>query len=449
MKSSAVIYVPSDTPEAMALATVKVAGVPLIVRSIMTLAQAGIAGCTLLIASPQRHKIESFLERYSDKRLPFIQIISYDEPYRVSPSIVSKIADNATDRILLINANLLFEKSLVSEMRAMPLENDEIILCEEGAHRHPVIDASQAIWKKLLAFTEARPRSVESCLRHLGEIASTRVAKLSSESNTFLLKSIRDRAVAEKSLAEAIRHRAPGPVAVYINKRISLPISLFLSKLWISPNSVTALNILIGLFSGVFVADGHRYEIILFGALLFQLASIVDGCDGEVAKLTFRCSKFGQYADSLSDNLTLGSFLTGLIAGYWRSTHSPVAFYVGAIMMTSTAITLFWIIRYIAKNTQSASLATFDKDYLMKLKSGPKFLLLFIRYCKYTVKKDVYSFCVLVFAVAGVMYWWLFITAFGATLAAITLTYLNVKSWLAVREQRFAQMDARSEGQRA
>ncbi|MFH1831012.1 MAG: CDP-alcohol phosphatidyltransferase family protein [Pseudomonadota bacterium] len=449
MKSSAIIYVPSDTPEAMALATLRVAGVPLIVRSIMTLASAGIDGCTLLIAASQRHKIESFLERYNDKRLPLIQIISYDEPYRVSPAIVRNIADTTTKRMLLINANFLFEKSMVSEMRSMPIEDDEVVLCEEGAHRCPVIDTSQGVWKKLESFTKEKPRSIESCLGHLTEVATTRVAKLPAESNTFLLKSIRDRAVAEKSLAEAIRHRAPGPIAVHINKRISLPVSLFLSKLWISPNSITAFNIVIGLFSGVFVADGHRYEVILFGAVLFQIASIVDGCDGEVAKLTFRYTKFGQYADSLSDNLSLGSFLTGLIAGYWRSTHSPLAFYVGAIMLTTTAITLFWMIRYLVKNTQSASLATFDKDYLAKLKTGPKFLLTFIRFGKYTLKKDVFSFCFLVFAVAGILYWWLFITAFGTTLAAIILTYLNIQAWRTSRDKRFAEAGMQSEGQSA
>ena len=38
MKDNAIIYVPSDTPEAMAMAPRKVAAVPLIVRGIMTLA---------------------------------------------------------------------------------------------------------------------------------------------------------------------------------------------------------------------------------------------------------------------------------------------------------------------------------------------------------------------------------------------------------------------------
>lgn len=449
MKSSALIYVPSDTPEAMALATVKVAGVPLIVRGIMTLAGAGVDSITLLIAASQQEKIRAFLERYAKRPLPKIECITYDEPYRVSPSIVRRIAELSADRFMLLNANLIFDTSLVKKMRTVPLQAHEMVTCAEGVHERPASDVSLALWKKLESFTEEKPRSIESCLSFLRESARNLVAGLPAETNTFLLTNIRDRAVAEKSLAEAIRHSMAAPVAKYINKRISLPISLFLCKLWVSPNSITAVNIIIGLFAGVFAADGHRYWMILLGAVLFQIASIVDGCDGEVAKLTFRCSKFGQYADTLSDNLSLGSFLVGIMAGYWRSTHSPVAFSVGAVMIVGTIITLFWIAHYLKHNTQSASLATFDSAYLRKLSGQPRWLLTFIRFGKYTLKKDVYTFSFLVFAIFGVLYWWLFITAFGVTVSSLILTYLNVQAWLRSRSGRPVKIAPNSEGQRA
>ncbi|MFH0800560.1 MAG: CDP-alcohol phosphatidyltransferase family protein [Pseudomonadota bacterium] len=424
--SQAILYVPSDTPEAMMMATDKVAGIMIIVRGIMTLAQAGIERVILLVAETQREKIGHFLERYRDSQLPAIEMISYDEPYRVSPEIARRLADEADNRCLVINANLLFEKEMVSTIRAAPLANGGVITCREGVLPLPVIDVAQSVWRALEAFTEERPRSIESCLRRLVEAGSARFVEKPLAINTFLVKRRRDRAVAEKFLTEAIRHSAQGPVAKYINKRFSLPVSILLSKLWVGPNAITAVNIVIGLFSGVFVADGHRYDVILLGAILFQIASIADGCDGEVAKLTFRTSKFGQYIDSISDNLSLGSFMTGLIAGYWRHTHSHVAYLAGAIMLISTAITFFWMIRYLKRNTQSASFVTFDTEYLQKLSGQPRWLLILIKYGKYTLKKDVFSFAFLLFAVAGVLYWWLFITAFGTTVSAIILTYLSL-----------------------
>lgn len=425
MKTQAIIYVPSDTPEAMTLATRRVAGVPVIVRSIMTLAQAGLSQITLLVAPPQREKIERFLRRYSKLRQPNLEIIDYDEPYRVSPDIIEQLSKGMDEGCLIMNANFLFETDLV-KLISQVAPQDEVILCVEGVHPLPVISAGPNSFKKLALFTAQRPRSVESCLKFLVENNPNKIVQKPTSINTFLIRRHREKAVAEKFLTESIRHSTTGPIAKYINKRISLPISLFLSKLWVSPNSITAFNIIIGVFSGVFVADGHRYDVILLGAALFQIASIIDGCDGEVAKLTFRCSKFGQYIDSISDNLSLASFLTGLIAGYWRHTHSYTAFTVGAIMAGCTIITFFWMIRYLKRNTQSASLVTFDKEYLQKLSGLPPWLSILIKYGKFTLKKDVFSFLFLLFALAGVLYWWLFITAFGTAVSAIILTYLNL-----------------------
>lgn len=428
MKSEALLYIPSDTPEAMVAATMKVAGVPIIVRGIMTLYEAGIQSVTLLVAETQREKIEDFLLRYKKRPLPEINILSYDEPYRVSPKIVETLQNNAEHDLLFINANLLFDTEVIQTVRSFSARGREILVCRQGIHHIPIMKLTRTSLACLDSFTSEKPRSIESCIRFLTEQAAIREVQQPLHSNVFLVHRLRERVLAEKFLAESIRLKTSGPVARYINKKISLPISLILSRLWVSPNAVTAVNIVIGIFSGVFVADGHRYAVILFGAVLFQIASIVDGCDGEVAKLTFRCSKFGQYIDSVSDTLSLGSFMTGLIAGYWRHTHSHVAFMAGAVMIFSTFMTLFWMTLYLKRNTNSASLVTFDTDYLQKLKNQPRWLTTFIKYGKYTLKKDVFSFIFLLFAVAGILYWWLFIAAFGTALSAIILTYLNLQA---------------------
>ncbi len=443
MRSEAILYVPSDTPEAMVVAAMKVAGVPLIIRGVMTMAQARVESVTLLMAETQRGKIESFLMRYKNRRLPEIRIVPYDEPYRVSPALVETLAGDSSHDVLLINANLLFDTDIIDTIRSFSVRGRELLVCNEGSHGVPVMKLTRTSLSNLTAFTQEKPRSIESCIRFLTESSDIRVVQKPLSSNTFLVRRPRERIVAEKFLAESIRHSTSGPVARYINKRFSLPISIFLSRLWVSPNAITAANIVIGLFSGVFVADGHRYDVILLGAALFQIASIIDGCDGEVAKLTFRTSKFGQYIDSISDNLSLGSFFTGLIAGYWRHTHSHVAFAAGAVLLFSTAVTFFWMIRYLKRNTDSASLVTFDKEYLQKLTNLPRWLAAFIKYGKYTLKKDVFSFMFLVFAVFGVLYWWLFIAAFGTAVSAVTLTYLNLKAMLAGQETQDTRRETR------
>jgi len=428
------------------MATRKVAGVPLIIRTVMTMAQAGIKKCTLLIVESQRERMEDFLAHYRKDRLPQIEMIGYDEPYRVSPNIIRAIDERIADEFILINANLLFETKLIDVIRGMESGDEKILLCQAGVHPLPIYGITKSAWGKLLDFTTERPRSIQSCITKLLESTPSNIAHKPPEISTFLISHLKERIVAEKFLAENIRHATGGPIARFINKRISLPISLILSKMWISPNAITAVNIVIGLFSGVFVADGHRYSIILLGAVLFQIASIVDGCDGEVAKLTFRTSKFGQYIDTLSDNLSLCSFLIGLMAGYWRQTHSPIAFYVGGLMFLTTGITLFWMIRYLKQNTKSASLVTFDTEYLQKLKDQPRFLFLLIKYGKYLLKKDVFSFMFLCFALLGVLYWCLFATTIGTTFGAVILTYLGLQSiWVKSKAKQTERIKAKRE----
>ncbi|MDO8526813.1 MAG: CDP-alcohol phosphatidyltransferase family protein [Deltaproteobacteria bacterium] len=235
-------------------------------------------------------------------------------------------------------------------------------------------------------------------------------------------------AVAEKRLMETIRMSTPGPVAKYLNKRISLPISLRISRLGIHPNYITLANMVLGIFSGIVVARG-TYPDYLLGAFLFQCASIFDGCDGEVAKLSFTTSKFGQYFDSLSDNGALLSFFIGLIAAF-NLEHAPiVTLGLGALLLAGLAGLLWQMISFLKKHTQSASLATFNREYLAKLPAEhfSPILLKFIHYGKMLMSKDCFSLAFFFFALVGLLPWVLYIATFGTWVANGILLYLKLQ----------------------
>ncbi len=422
----AIIYVPSDTPEAMALAPRKVAGVPLIVRGIMTLAEAGIESCTLLIAAPQRERIEKFLNRYREERIPLIDMVTYDEPYRVSPAMIDAIAGKLKQRVLLINANLLFDKHLVQTIYEHDPNDDRLFICREGVHPLPIMEVTRESWRSLASFTLEAPRSIESCINHLLAAFPHREVQKPANVSTFLLKRREDIPVAEKFLSESVRLATNGPIARILNKRLSLPFSMVLSKLWVSPHAVTSFNIIIGLLSGVFLA-GKGYISLLIGASLFQLASVADGIDGEIAKLTFRTSKFGQYIDTVSDNLALASALIGLTIGSYRTLQSNAVFVAGAIALIGIGIIVTMMISFLKRNTDSASLVAFDKEYLQRRSSSDHpIIMTFLRYSKHFAKKDIFSFLIFAFAVAGLVQYWLFAIALGAFLGSTALIYLNI-----------------------
>lgn len=80
-----------------------------------------------------------------------------------------------------------------------------------------------------------------------------------------------------------------------------------MSKITISkavfPNTITALNLVSGLFSIIF-ASQHNYRV---AALLIVLAAVFDLLDGLIARLLGTSSQFGVQLDSLADVVSFGA----------------------------------------------------------------------------------------------------------------------------------------------
>lgn len=237
---------------------------------------------------------------------------------------------------------------------------------------------------------------------------------------------------AEKKLLENIRLSALGPVARHLNKRISLPISLRLARRRLHPNWVSFFNILIGLSTGFFVAQGS-YGGGLLGGFLFQMASVFDGCDGELAKLTFKTNKMGEYLDSISDNGALLSFFGGLVIAFAKSHETLQTIGLGLFLLAGLAALFFQIIVFLKKHTHSASLATFDREYLSKLPSESP-LFRFLQTGKILMRKDAFSMLFFVLALCGVIQWVLTIAIIGTWVANVLLLLIKQRAWLATKE---------------
>lgn len=84
------------------------------------------------------------------------------------------------------------------------------------------------------------------------------------------------------------------------------------ARLRISPNTVTLTGMLFGLLAGLAY---YRYERAGFAAIGFLLMigwHIMDGADGQLARLTKSQSQFGKVLDGISDSVTFIAVYTGL-----------------------------------------------------------------------------------------------------------------------------------------
>ncbi len=85
-------------------------------------------------------------------------------------------------------------------------------------------------------------------------------------------------------------------------RKVSLAITRRLLHTRVTPNQISIASILLGVFSTLlFLGESRMLHVLGGGLLLFS--SIVDGCDGELARLRFQESRWGSWLDFLGDNV--------------------------------------------------------------------------------------------------------------------------------------------------
>ena len=88
----------------------------------------------------------------------------------------------------------------------------------------------------------------------------------------------------------------------HVERRISLALTRRLVGTRITPNQMTLVSLTIGLLGAPFFLSAEPWHQIA-GSLLFLTHSILDGCDGELARLKFQESPTGARLDFWGDNL--------------------------------------------------------------------------------------------------------------------------------------------------
>ncbi|MGQ0660952.1 CDP-alcohol phosphatidyltransferase family protein [Sphingosinicella sp.] len=109
-----------------------------------------------------------------------------------------------------------------------------------------------------------------------------------------------------------------GLVSRWLNRPISRRISWLLLLIpALRPIHITAFNALLApLMLAVLAFGGHAG--LIAGGILFHLASVLDGVDGEMARATFRTTPRGATLDSAVDMATNFCFLLGFTINLWQ-----------------------------------------------------------------------------------------------------------------------------------
>ena len=104
---------------------------------------------------------------------------------------------------------------------------------------------------------------------------------------------------------------------IWVNSIFSIKISSLLIKTFLTPNQITILGLFIGLASGILFAQGNYWNT-LIGGVLLSITAILDCCDGDVARLKFMESDFGENLDTACDNIINIFIFIGIMLGVAR-----------------------------------------------------------------------------------------------------------------------------------
>ena len=243
------------------------------------------------------------------------------------------------------------------------------------------------------------------------------VRVLSTETNrSHWYQDVRDAAdvqAAEKKLFNSLKGEFEGFVDRFFNRKVSRWFTRIFLAAGLSPNAITILATLIGLVAAAGFGVG-TYSAGIIAALLFQLAAIIDCCDGEVARLTFTESPFGAWLDIVMDNVVHMAIFAGIAVGsYLRVAGSdgawvPLALGSAAVLGNGLS---FWLVTR-AQKIKSASgwktpVQTAWSDFMLK-----------------NVASRDFSVIVLIFAVFGKIDWFLWIAAIGSAVFSLLLFWV-------------------------
>jgi phosphatidylglycerophosphate synthase len=244
-------------------------------------------------------------------------------------------------------------------------------------------------------------------------------AAVPSEIDPIPVVTSRDIRAAERRLLRALIKNTDGFMARRVDRHISLQISRRLAPTSVKPTQITMLSIAIGLCGAPFFLSSVWHWQTM-GALLFLLHSIVDGCDGELARLKFQESRYGGMLDFWGDNVVHVGVFACIAVGWSLASAMTWPLLLGAAAIAGTLGSAWFVYWRQLRDRQGAgplftSVSSAPDDHLARMLD--------------VASRRDFIYVVPLFALFGKSSWFLMLAAVG------TPTFFLLLLCLALRER--------------
>ena len=146
-----------------------------------------------------------------------------------------------------------------------------------------------------------------------------------------------DLAPAEATIRRSSYKETDATVARF-NRRLSLPISVALIRTPLTANQLSVSLVALGFYSAWLFSLGQYWTGVL-AAFLSLAASVLDGCDGEIARLKYQESALGCWIETFGDYSYYLAIFAGLSVGAAKQTHLDIFYWLGGAALAGSVIT--------------------------------------------------------------------------------------------------------------
>ncbi len=318
-------------------------GVPLIERVIRSAIEGG-ADEFYVITGYEGEQVSYFLQQLAKRLNVAVTLIQNDDWQKENGFSVLKARDVMEEPFLLLMADHLFDPAIIRSLQEQTLSDGEVLLAVDTNKNNPLIDIDDVtkvhvkdgdiinIGKTIDDFNAfdtgiflctpaifsalecAHERHDDTTLSAAIRILAEKNKAKSVQTQGFWIDVDDEKAFqkAEKLLCSKLIKPADGLISRYINRKFSTRIfTPLLHKIYkgITPNQASVLSFVVGLISSLCFFLGHA----ITGALMIQISSILDGCDGEIARLKYMQSSFGDFFDAILDRYADGLIMSGML----------------------------------------------------------------------------------------------------------------------------------------
>lgn len=364
-----------------------IAGIPLIQRTALSALRSGF-DAVVAVAPEDGVAVRALFAR--DPRTAVIPVVGN-----------ALAATIATEHVALIPSDCLVDASTLGRVHVTPCNGRPVVLQANGNGAAIVLG----------------PRSFLSAFDAREPLQAARAA----ESETVALdgalcvpvSDVRSADAAEQALVRQLAASTAdtdGPIA-RLDRALSTRLSRYLVRTALRPNHITVIGTAIGFLGAWCLAQG-TYGFGVLGTLLFWFAVIIDGCDGEVARLKFQESRLGYVLDVTTDNIVHVAIFIGMGVGLYRA--APDGNLLGLVVLLvggfccATAATMLTLARQPPpQNLQPRSARGKLRQYLLRAFAA-------------LMNRD-FAYGLVVLALIGHLNWFVWGAAFGTYIYAAAL----------------------------